>query len=163
MAATRKKISEFLGNSERTVENWEKESRYIISFIRRYLNDDTLLDEFIKTNKVSIFEGIKVSPEKNDLDEHILFHAIQKVKKIPDLFLLGKKEFWLTGFLKAVEQSEKYAKDDFIQAILSLKQNLTEVKKWKDLTAKWVDENLSDYEVKLIMLNKDKVIRELSV
>lgn len=163
MGATRKKIAELLGNSERTVEAWEKDGRHIILFIRRYLDSNELVDEFIHTQKIEKFENIQTTSKKNDLDEHILFHAIQKVKKIPDLFLLGKKEFWLKGFLKAVESSKVYSKKEFIQSILNLRQTLTEAKKWKKMTAEWAKENLSEYEVQLIMLNKDKVIRELNV
>ena len=81
MSATRKKMAEFLGNTERTVENWEKEDRHIMKFIRLYLNNNSLIDEFLNTGKISKFEQSTETEEKINFNENIMIdNAIYSTK-----------------------------------------------------------------------------------
>lgn len=161
MNIKKKTIAKLLGNTERTVENWEKENRLILLLLNQYIDED-MAQELIKTKKIRKLENLQTTKAGKDIEEHVLFHALRKIEEIPDLFLVGKKQFWLKGFLKVLESPEIFNKEKLMDKIESLDQKFYEASNWKKLTNDFIQKNFSKYEIEIIMLNKDKVIKALS-
>ena len=161
MKIKKKTIAKLSGNTERTVENGEKEQRLILVLLNQYINED-MAQELPKTQKIRNLENLQITKNSRDIEEHVLFHALRKIQELPNLFLVGKKQFWLTGFLEVLESVEIFNKKELIDKIESLDQRFYESSNWKKLTNDFLERNFSEYEIEVIMLNKDKVIKGLN-
>lgn len=91
------KIAELLGNSSRTINNWRCEERPIIKFIEKYLSDN-LIDEFLKTGKISTFELSKaISPQISEIRK-IFFDELQVNEEKHFIDIIKKSEFELSKY-----------------------------------------------------------------
>jgi len=116
--------SKLFGFNASTYHRWRNEERPIIQLLHKYC-DEKDLQEFIETGKISKLEKNSVKIDK--YDNHILFHVIRKINEIPKLFLLGKKEFWLKGFIYAVKNCEEATKNELITQIENITYILYEL------------------------------------
>lgn len=155
--------SELFDFNASTYHRWKKEKRPILKLIEYFTSKEII--EFLETGKIQKFEKYQQQDveQLDKINDHILFDSLKKIHEIPNLFLLGKKEFWLKGFLEAVQNTKFYNKNEFIDELMGLDQKFYESKNWKKLTADWIENNLSKLEVEILLKNKDRVIRELSI
>lgn len=136
-----------------------KEQNKALSLLQKYFSDEQIL-EFINTGSIQELEENKNSI--NDLEEHLLFEAIKKIVDIPNQYFLGKKEFWLQGFIDGLQKVSAVDKETLINEILGLKTKFYESENWKQLTIQFIESNFSNYEIKLMLKNKTEVMRRLS-
>lgn len=136
----------------------KREHNKALLLIQKYFSEKEIL-EFIQTGSIQRLE--QHTGTKSEIEEHIVFHAIQKIIDIPNQPIWGKKGFWIKGFLDALQQTESKNKDDFLENIKTLETKWWEAKNWKNLTIDFIKVNFSEYEIKLILKNKVEVMQKL--
>jgi len=149
MSASRKKIAEFLGNTERTVENWEKEGRYVTKFIRKYLNSNDIIDEFIQTGKINDLQKNIINN-----DEYIFKTAMFKIHMELNVKKLFKE---ILQDNKTVDKQSLYDQINAYKTKIIKGQH----KNWKQLLTVFIDNYLTDQEIEIIIINKNRAIEYL--
>lgn len=160
----RRIMSEFLEIGEKSYYVWKNKSHPIlIQFIEKYF-DEKDLKEFLETGKINRLENVERSGEIKDkeLEDHILFNAIVKIKEAGKFNINKLKGFWTEGFIRAVENADEYSKKALISELEKLDMKFWQHSNWKKITIEWIQENLSGLEVKLVMKYKERVIQSLS-
>lgn len=137
----------------------KREHNKALALMQKYFSEKELL-EFIQTGSIQRLESN--IDTKTEIEEHILFHAIQKIIDIPSQPIFGKKGFWMKGFLDALQQIDSKNKNDFISSIETLNTKWWEAENWKKLTSDFINKNFSNYEIKLILDNKVEVMKQLT-
>lgn len=92
MRAKKVTIAKIIGNTPKSIENWEKEGRKILELIYKYFTEEDL-QEFIETGKVSRLEKNNTNITDEDL---MLFFADNAVFKIIETL----KEFSLDELIE---------------------------------------------------------------
>jgi len=137
----------------------KREHNKALLLVQKYFSEKEIL-EFIQTGSIQRLE--QQNSSKSGIEEHILFHAIQKIIDIPNQPIWGKKGFWLKGFLDALQLTEAKSKSDFLENIKILETKWWEAENWKNLTINFINNNFSEYEIQLILKNKVEVMQKLT-
>lgn len=153
-------MAKLFNSTTQSIYNWEKD-KPIIDLIYKYFNDDQI-EEFLETGKIDKLENKNKSDDK--VNAHILFHAISKIKQLPNFIPMlpnfGKKEFDLNLFFNLIYKNSIDSKDELIKKIKQDK-NLKNFILVNNMI-KTVEDQFSRLEIELIIKHKDKVMQELN-
>ena len=83
MRAKKVTISKIIGNTPKSIENWEKEERKILELIYKYFTEEDLR-EFLETGEIGFLEERKVN-ENGGVISKIYLEMEQMKNKISEL------------------------------------------------------------------------------
>lgn len=136
-------IEKFFGFTEATYYNWRREGRPVIDFFEKYISDDDLI-EFIKTGRL---KRIEIDRDIDDeIEDFALKTAIYKIK--------NAKNLPYSLFLRILEDMQIHTKTDYLIAIDNIKLKLIEHSNWKNIIKEFVQNEMSNLEMKVLIKNK---------
>lgn len=156
-------IAKVLGVTVKSVYNYEKENRPIISLLEKYYTDDDI-QEFLETGKISKLESIELDNQFKQLilNDHMLHNAAHK------LYLLSSGTFKmldiLTDALQDIDsQDDSFtldnAKQRLVDRIYAVEKNsIFKTKAKKEGVAAWIEKYLSKAEVFAMVKHPDTFI-----
>ncbi|AKF25863.1 hypothetical protein YH65_11075 [Sulfurovum lithotrophicum] len=160
-------IAKLLGNTTKTVENWEKEGRLIITMLHNYFEEEDIT-EFLNSGTIDKLEKLKVQETEVDIDT--INTAYFKIKTT------GKKDpESLISEIKQMKDKHNIRKAlpvaSLMYAAKAAKTNRTKLidevdkleirESWKNIIKEFITEELTTAEVNQIVLNQNIIMERL--
>jgi hypothetical protein len=138
-------IEKFFGFTEATYYNWRRENRLVIDFIEKYISDEDLI-EFINSGHL---KRLEINREiDSELEDFAFKTAIFKIKT--------NKNWAMSLFHRVLDESNITTKQEYLLALDNIKTKLIkgEHSNWKNIVRNFVEEELSNLEMRMLIKNK---------